>query len=210
MSSVSKKIPIGLVALLAAGLCFPEMQVHAQIYIHASYDYSIPSDGTRDYIKQGSVRGGSFELGYRFSNRISGGLKAGTHAFYEALEKDTYIEDNLTIYGKQFRYLTSFPAMVLFRFNLTDRESRIIPYLRMGAGACYVQKRTDIGLYTLLADNQWVFGLQPEAGLLIPLGRTIGISTGASYNQTFGNRSIGDQQYFGIHLGLMVRNLGRQ
>lgn len=210
MSTLSKKIRIAMAAFMVTGVLFPGRDAHAQNHMQITYNYSIPSGETRDYIERGSSRGGSFELRHHLSNRISVGIKLGLHAFYEDLEKDTYTDENLTVYGKQFRYLNSAPALVTIQYNFTDQSSRIIPYVKLGAGACYLQQRTDIGFYRFRDASQWNLGLQPEAGLMIPLGQKIGINTGASYSHAFGNRSIGSQQYFGIHLGLVLRNPGKQ
>lgn len=210
MYTLLKNIRIGMVILMIAGFFFTGRDLRGQNHMQISYTYSIPSGHTSDYIDRGSFRGGSFELAHHLGDRFAVGLKLGLQTFYEDLEKDTYTDENLTIYGKQFRYLNSAPALLTVRYHFTDQGSRLIPYVKLGAGACYVQQRTDIGFYTFLNDYQWNLALQPEAGLLIPLGQKIGISAGAAYQHAFGNRSIGDQQYFSIHLGLVLLNLGRR
>jgi hypothetical protein len=210
MSTFSKKTMTGMAALVVAGLFLNGANVSAQNHMQLSYNYSIPSGNTKDYIAKGSFRGGSFELRHHLSRRTSVGIKLGLQTFYTDLEKDTYTDGNTTVYGKQFRYLNSAPVLLTIQYNFADQGSRVIPYVQLGAGGCYVQQRTDIGFYSYINDYQWNFGLQPEAGVLIPLGRKVGISAGAGYNYAFGNRSIGDQQYFMLHLGLTLINLGQK
>ena len=199
-----------MAVLMAASLLLTFQPARAQNHIQLSYNYSVAMGDTRDYIDRGSFRGGTFQLGHHLTGRIAVGLKLGLHTFYQDLEKDTYTEGNTTIYGKQFRYLNSSPALLTGQYNLTDRDSRIIPYVKLGLGACYIQQRTDIGFYTFTNDYQWNFGLQPELGVLVPLGQKIGISGGAAYLYSLGNRAIGDQQYLSVHLGLILMNLGQQ
>ena len=210
MRTTSDKIQIGVAAMMTAGFLLMMQPGRAQNHMQLSYNYSISMGDTRDFIDRGSFRGGTFQLGHHLTGRIALGLKLGLHTFYQDLEKDTYTEDNITVYGKQFRYLNSSPALLTGQYNLTDRSNRIIPYVKLGLGACYIQQRTDIGFYTFTNDYQWNFGFQPEAGVLVPLGQKIGISAGAEYLYSLGNRSIGNQQYLSVHLGLILINLGQQ
>ncbi|MFW5656139.1 MAG: hypothetical protein ACOCXS_00460 [Bacteroidota bacterium] len=62
------------------------------------------------------------------------GLKSGLNAFYEPLEKDTYTEDNVTLYGKQFHYINSIPFLVKAQYNFLP-FGNASPYLTLGVGA---------------------------------------------------------------------------
>ncbi len=204
------KIQTGIFILLLTISGFYGQMVSGQNHIQLSYDYSFPTGETADYMGVSSFRGGSFEFGHHLTDRMSVGLKVGLHTFYEELEKDTYTDGNVTIYGKQFRYMNSFPALAIFQYNLMGEESRVIPYGKLGIGAYYFQKRTDLGLYTFTNKYQWSFGLQPEAGVLIPLTENIRINFNSRYNYIFENKEIGTQGYVSISLGIMFYNLGNQ
>lgn len=207
MRSILKKIQIAILAiLLAAGLF--NYNAIAQNHIQITYDYSIATGETADYIPT-SFRGGSFEFGHHLSNRISIGLKVGLHTFYDELDKDTYTDENVTVYGKQFRYMNSFPTLATVQYNFMGKNSRFLPYGKLGIGAYYFQKRTDLGLYTFINNYNWSFGLQPEAGVLVPITQNIRINVGARYNYVFKNQELDNQSYVNINLGLMFYNLGR-
>ncbi len=195
--------------LLIAGGLFTGT-ANAQTHLLLTYDYSVSLAGTRDYIGESSFRGGSFELGYHLTDPVSIGLKVGLHTFYEDLEKDTYQDGNLTVYGKQFRYLNSFPVLGTVQYSPAGRESRVQPYARLGIGGYYFQQRTDLGLYTFLNEYQWNFGLQPELGILISLSGRFSVNAGARYHYIFGNRSVDEQQYLTISAGIMFKDLGRR
>ena len=210
MKNLQGDIRMTLIALAMSGFAFTGIETGAQNHIGLAYNYSMLLGDAGDYIEKGSYRGGSFEFAHHLTNRTAVGLKVSLSTFYESLEKDTYTDENVTVYGKQFRYLNSSPVLLNFRYNFTDQGSTVIPYVKLGAGAYYIQKRTDIGFYTFVNDYQWNFGLQPEAGVLVPLGRTIGITASASFNQSFGNRSIGNQQYLAVGLGVTLINLGQR
>jgi hypothetical protein len=198
-----------ILLLLSGG--FAIQNVSAQNHIMLNYEYSLPLGNTDDYIEKNSVRGGSFEFGHHLSDRMSIGLKVALHTFYQELEKDTYTDDNVTIYGKQFRYMNAFPALATFQYNLTGEERMdLITYLKLGVGAYYVQQRTDLGLYTFTNNYQWSFGLQPELGVITPLTNNIAFSISSRYNHIFENQELDTQSYLSISLGIVFTNLGRQ
>ena len=207
MKSILKKIQIAIFAILLASGLFSYKAI-AQNHIQITYDYSIAMGETGDYVPN-SFRGGSFEFGHHLNSRISIGLKVGLHTFYDELKKDTYTDENVTVYGKQFRYMNSFPALATVQYNFMGAESKVLPYGKLGIGAYYFQKRTDIGFYTFTNNYDWSFGLQPEAGVLIPITQNIRINVGARYNYLFQNQELNKQSYVNINLGLMFYNLGR-
>lgn len=120
-----------------------------------------------------------------------------------------YTEDNVTIYGKQFRYINSFPVLLTVQYNLLE-GIRMKPYIKFGMGGYYFQKRTDMGLYTFSNEYNWNFGIQPEAGILFPLNERIMINLNSRYNHILGNQSIDQQSYINIGLGIVFLKLGRE
>ena len=207
------KLTITYIKYIAISIMFfglSTQQVRAQNHIQLSYDFSVATGDTRDYIGKSSPRGGSFEFRHHVNKNIALGLKVGLQTFYEALEKDTYTEDNITYYGKQFRYLNSSPVLATFQYNLTGNETGSRSYVKLGAGAYYFEKRTDLGLYTFTNDYQWNFGLQPELGIIFPMNNTFAINVNARYNYILRNQSLDNQQYFSLGVGIMILNLGRR
>lgn len=172
-----------------------------QGYVKLTYDASLPFGNTREFVEKPSFRGFSIEAGLNLSNNFALGIKSGLHSFYESLNKDTYTEDNVTIYGKQFRYINSIPVLLTASY-FTNPEGSLSPYLTLGAGAYSFQRRIDLGLYNATNDYVWNFGVQPEVGVQFSLNESLKLTLGARYNYILENNSITDQQYVSFNLGL--------
>lgn len=180
---------------------------YAQTHIKGSYDLSFPIGNTRDYISEMSPRGWSFGLGYHITKQLAVGVDIGLHTFVEVLEADTYTDDNITLYGKQFRYINSFPAQVSLQYNtISDRP--VEPYLKLGVGAFFFEQRTDMGIYSWTNDYNWNLGLRPEVGVMFPVFEKVKLSVLARYNYLFENQSVDSQGYFNIGVGMVLVNLG--
>lgn len=173
----------------------------AQSHFQLTYDVSVPMGNTKDFISKSSFRGFSAELGFNLTPNFALGVKSGVHSFYETFKKDTYTEDNVTIYGKQFRYVNSIPILLVAQYYFMP-ESGVNPYITLGAGAYSFQNRIDLGLYTATNDYVWNFGLQPEVGLLFSITDNIKLNLSARYNQIFENNSIDNQNYLNFNAGL--------
>ena len=130
MRTRTRKFQIIMLALLFPVFGFFSRNSMAQNHIILGYDYSIPLGNTEEYIDANSFRGGSFEFGHHLTERMAIGLKVGLQTFYQELDKDTYTDDNVTIYGKQFRYMNSFPTLATFQYNLVDMENDLITFMR--------------------------------------------------------------------------------
>lgn len=178
----------------------------AQNHVQFNYDVSVPLGNTNDFITQTSPRGFSLSAGHNFTPHFGLGVKAGLQSFYEELSKDTYTEDNVTLYGKQFRYINSIPILVHAHYHFLP-EARANPYVALGVGAYSFQKRIDLGLYTTTNEFVWNFGLQPEVGILLPLADKMKINVNARYNHVFANQSIDVQSYLSIGVGLFFGTL---
>jgi len=181
----------------------------AQNHMLLGYDLAIPAGNTKDYISTNSARGGTMEIAHHLSDEVSLGLKIGLQTFYEVRDKDLYTEDNISIYGKQERYINSFPVMISARYNLTT-DRLTIPYAAIAFGANYFEMRTDMGLYNISNDNMWSVGFQPEAGLLIGISDNLRLNISTKYNHIFKNPSIDTQGYYSFSIGFMLYNLGRE
>lgn len=194
-------------AILCVGIILFPLSSNAQTHIKGSYDVSFPMGNTRDYISEISPRGWSFGLGHHITEQLAVGVDIGLHTFVDVLEADTYTEDNITLYGKQFRYINSFPAQVSLHYNLVT-EKIIQPYLKLGVGAFFFEQRTDMGIYSWTNDFNWNLGLRPEVGVMLPVFDKIKLSVLARYNHLFENQSVESQGYFNVGVGMILVNLG--
>ncbi|NJK96644.1 MAG: porin family protein [Bacteroidales bacterium] len=175
---------------------------YGQGHVKITYDVSAPLGNTMDFVGETSFRGFSFEAGMNLNDNFALGIKSGLHSFYESLNKDTYTDNNVTIYGKQFRYINSIPILLTASYFFRP-DAGVSPYLTVGAGAYSFQRRIDLGLYNATNDFVWNFGLQPEVGMLFSLNKSLKLNLGARYNYILENESISDQQYVSFNVGLV-------
>ncbi|MFO7754738.1 MAG: hypothetical protein R6V34_02025 [Bacteroidales bacterium] len=198
-----------IISLMVAVSAISSQSSTAQNHMLLSYDLAIPAGNTKEYISTSSARGGTLEIAHLLSDEISLGLRIGLQAFYEIRDKDLYTEDNISIYGKQVRYINSFPVMVSAKYKLTT-DRRTIPYAGLALGAYFFEMRTDMGLYNITNDNMWSYGFQPEAGLLIGISDNLRLNMSTKYNHIFKNSSIDSQGYYSFSIGFMLYNSGRE
>ncbi len=153
----------------------------AQGMFGVSYDIGVPIGGTSDYIGAPSFRGFGIEGRGFITDNLSYGGSFNWAVFYEEFGPDEWnVEDDTrTAYGKQFRYINSFPLMATMHYYFGEWDATRL-YAGTGIGAQKIDRRTDLGLYT---DNnhQWTFGFAPEIGVLIPVNFNSSINISAKY-----------------------------
>ena len=134
-----------------------------------SYDIGVPIGGTSDFIGKPSFRGFGFEGRGFINDNLSYGGSFNWAVFYE--EKGPQLweeqEDSRSVYGKQFRYINSFPLMATMHYYFGEWDATRL-YLGAGIGGTRINQRTDFGIYTENKEK-WRFGFAPEVGVLIPV-----------------------------------------
>jgi len=192
-------------------LMFISVNLFAQDFLGIlSYNTALPMGKTSDFISDYSWKGFAFE-GRTFTNRnwSFGGI-FGWNVFNEKSTDLVNIDRENTasdVQGTQVRYINSFPIMANGHYYFGKRRDAARLYLGLAVGVYYITQRFEIGVFGLESNN-WHFGLAPEAGVLIALGRTTALTLSAKYNYAFdaGNTVYGDpdnsQSYLGINIGL--------
>jgi outer membrane protein len=162
---------------------------------------AVPLAGTQDYIDAGSFRGLNYEGYHELSPKFAVGWLFGWNVFKSELRNETYIRDNITIHGNQFRYQNDFPMLVRGMY-LFGAPAGIRPYMGAGLGAMYNISRTDIGLYSI-EKTSWHFTMAPEIGIMIPV-RESKISASLRYTYGVKAREVGAQSYVSFNLGILL------
>jgi hypothetical protein len=170
-------------------------------YQGLSYSMSVPSAGMQDYIDAGSFRGVNYEGYHELSPKFAFGWLLGWNVFKSELRNETYVKDNATIHGNQYRYQNEFPILVRGLY-LLGAPAGIRPYIGAGLGTMYSLRRTDIGLYSIEKDS-WHFAVAPEIGIFIPV-RESKISASVRYNYGVKAGELGEQSYVSFNLGFML------
>lgn len=155
--------------------------VNAQNMFSITYDVGVPLGSTSDFIGSSSFRGFGLEGRVFIKDNLSYGGSFNWAVFYEEFGPQEWnIEgQNGTAYGKQFRYINSFPIMATMHYYIGDYDATRI-YVGGGIGPQKIDQRTDIGLYSV-NKNKWRLGLAPEIGVLIPVNFNSRINIAARY-----------------------------
>ncbi len=165
------------------------------------YNVSIPVSNTTDYLSTTSFRGVSVSPRMYFNDRFSLGVTAGMQVFYEKVPPATYQqEDNLTLYGTQFRYINAFPLYLSPQIHFST-SSKLKPYAGLGVGTTYFIQNTNMGLYAF-REKEWLLGLYPEAGVMFPFKNDWHFTVSGKYNHLFGAGELPAQGYVGVNVGL--------
>jgi hypothetical protein len=168
-------------------------------YSSVSYAVGVPLGDTRDFISEPSYRGFSFEFGRFFTEEISVGFLFSWSVFHENFPRDTYELEDLTMTGNLYRYINAFPLMALGRYYFSP-DAEIRPFMGLASGAYVINKVSDFGVHRFENKN-WHFGLAPEAGFIVGLGKEAYFSLGARYNHAF--KSGGDtHSWFSFQTGV--------
>jgi opacity protein-like surface antigen len=166
-----------------------------------TYDIGLPVGNTSDFVSKASFRGFGIEArGFIYDNLSYGG-SFNWAVFYEEFPAQEWnIDgDTRTAYGRQFRYINTFPVMATIHsyFGEWD-ETRI--YAGAGIGPQKIDQRTEVGLYSL-DSNKWRFGLAPEVGILIPVNFNTSINLAVKYQHAFKAGDAESVSYLNFKIG---------
>ena len=115
--------------------------------------------------------------------------------------------ENGAVGGTQIRYYNVLPLLLNGHYYFGEVGQDIRPYVGLNIGAYIVYQRLDIGIYTM-DNDQWHFGLAPEAGFLWQMDARTHIMIAARYNyafdagETLGGKDDNSIAYLGINLGI--------
>ncbi len=188
---------LSVIALLTIGV-----NLTAQNKTNIYYLMGFPMGDTHDYISKSSFRGMGFEYQYLLSDNFALGGVLQWSTFYESDPRATYpIQDgNGAINGIRYKYINTVPMYLTGTYYLASDDAKVRPYLGLGIGTYWLEKRTDMGLFTDIT-NSWHFGLIPKAGVLIPVSFSTSIYVGLDYNLAFKNSELDTQSWLGLSVG---------
>lgn len=168
---------IYLIALLSVGT----LPAFGQGMFGISYDIGLPVGSTSDYISKTSFRGFGIEGRGFINDNLSYGGSFNWAVFYEEFPAQEWnIEgDTRTVYGRQFRYINSFPLMATMHYYFGEWDATRL-YAGAGIGAHKIDERTEFGIFAI-NNNKWRFGFAPEVGVLIPVNFSSSINLSAKY-----------------------------
>ena len=170
-------------------------------YSSITYAVSFPLGDTKDFADGVSWRGLGFDyakfLGAGESTSV--GFTAAWVVFNEKKPSETTIKDNLAVNGTQFRYLNSFPLLVVGRKYFGSEAVK--NFVGLGVGTIHNQQRLEVGTFAF-EDNQWHFALAPEVGVKFRISYDIYWDLFARYNYSFKAGTIDAQSYITLQTGI--------
>jgi outer membrane protein W len=194
-----KKIILFLAFIAMAG-----GSAFAQGYTSIHYDIGIPLGKTSDQITKGSFRGVGLDYRKEINPNLAAGFSLGWQVFYQRNDYATYTgtigDKTVDLTGVQYNYLNAIPLHVNINYYLGDPGNTIRPYIGLGIGTTYFERRVEMGLYASTI-NAWQFSIQPEAGFIYELSDTMGAFVGAKYTQGFTTDKLDGQSYISINVG---------
>lgn len=167
-----------------------------------SIQYSMGFGGTIDsYISSTSLRGVTVEYKWYLQPNLSIGIDAGWNHFYERRAFDTYTSGTLSLSGVQFRYANAVPIFVTTSYFFAPGE-KINPFFGVGVGTIFMSRYLDMGAWRLTED-EWHFGLKPEAGIVTSLAPDLDLVLAFRFNNAFATSDATEQNYMTFNIGFV-------
>ena len=172
-----------------------------QNLIMVDYSMAFPLGGLEEYIAKNTWRG--FAAGYRYmaDDNMAVGIDLDWHHFFERKDQASFTLETATFKGTQYRYNNNF-AMTAQWDYVFNEGGDLRPYLGVGAGAMYIRRVFDVGLYRFETDD-WQFVVQPEFGVSMYLSNGTALNLSANYFSGFKSKRLDGQSYASINLGLI-------
>lgn len=164
-----------------------------------TYNMGVPTEHTRDFVDNASFRGIGLDFKKYLRPQLSVGFSASWNVFYHRT-RDILEVDNGHVSGTQLRYINAFPLLFTGHYYL-ETTGRIKPYLGAGAGAYYILREFNIGIYAART-SRLHFGFAPEFGFMIASGGESAFTANVKYNFAFGSGGSDDYSYWGVNLGV--------
>jgi len=197
-------ITIALLVILTFSSGYSQRQ---QWYGAFTYSVSIPSGDTQDFIDEIGWRGIGLDYRYLVNKNVTVGLYFGWNVLHKRSEELTQLETDPpgAVYGVQEKTINAFPIMASAHYYFGERK-KIRPYVGLNAGGFYMLQRYEIGIF-LYDNDQWQWGIAPEAGFVVPVERDFGLILNGKYNMAFsGENAVGadvNNAYWSVNLGVV-------
>ncbi|HEX5132422.1 MAG TPA: hypothetical protein VFX92_08040 [Candidatus Krumholzibacteria bacterium] len=173
-------------------------------YGAATWQVSIPSGDTKDFVNDTSFGGFGLDFRKMVKPNTTLGFLFGWNVFHERLS-GPYTVDNVTITGTQDRYINAYPMMVGVHRYFGQRHATR-PYIGVNGGLLLNTQTFDIGIWSV-EDTRWDWGIAPEAGVVVPLQSGAAFMINGRYNWSPTSQSLAgndaDLTYWGINVGFV-------
>lgn len=170
------------------------------------YSVGFPTGDMRDFVSKTSWRGFGLEGRKFMSDKTSVGIAWQWNTFHEQTDRLISLEiENIDgdVSGHQFRRVYATPILVTGHYYLQSTEGyrNVLPYLGVGVGAYWIQRRLEIGIVAF-ERSAWHFALAPEGGVIIPMGYDSNLILNVKYCYAFESGDSPAYAYWNINIGV--------
>lgn len=180
-----------------------------ELLTNVTWNIGIPVSKMNEYTTEVTYQGFTIS-GRKFLDKYNSvGLMSGWNIFSEKTYDPIEIKSENgtgTISGTQVRSVNVIPILVGIHHHYGSKKE-MRAFIGLNAGTYYILQRLDMGVYRIDNDN-WHFGVAPEAGLIIPFsGDENAVYLGAKYNYAFdsgtafGGSENNFYSYYEINIG---------
>lgn len=175
-------------------------------FFYVSLDVNKPLTNT-NWI--GDVSALGVKLGFRkmINQRFSAGFDGNWATYHQYQEPVTIMTSSGAVHTDYFKYVYTYGLTVTGQFYLkpVDGSSKILPYVGLGLGAA---NHEFVVFYNIYRDSEskWGFIARPEAGVLFPFSRKIGVMAAIHYDYATSKPESYDYNGFsnvGLQVGLL-------
>lgn len=168
-----------------------------------NYLPAMPLGKTADFTDNISPRGVDFEVQKFLKTDLSVGFGIGWNIFRQKISGETFVVDDLTITGTQFRYTNMVPINLSVKKYFVS-ENDIMPYLGVGVGTAYNERRNEVGVF-VVSEDKWLFNVAPEVGMLYDMNYRTFLSFKLKYNYSVKAGDFPSQSYLSLGIGLGLK-----
>jgi len=165
-----------------------------------TYSTALGIGETGDYISRLSWRGFTIDGKYFINDNMTLGWTTGWQTLYEPVS-GSFTDGTRTMTGTQYRYLNILPVQMTYNFFFNE-DGEIQPFLGLGVGTYWIERKTNMGLFSSTSDN-WHFGLSPEVGVLFPVNIQSNFYVTVRYNHAFPSNDSITYSYLGFNVGFL-------
>jgi len=165
-----------------------------------AYNTSVGLGDTHDFAPDFSFLGFSFDWRARVSDNFWPGINLGWQVLYGKGVK-TLSYGNTTFTGTIATSLNTFPMLATGNYYFMTDPKKVRPYAGLGVGAYAVERRLDVGVWTI-SDTSWHFGFAPELGAVLPTGGGLRLVVSSKFNYGFASDRWDPLMYFNFNVGV--------
>jgi hypothetical protein len=199
---MTARLLILTLGLLTVALAAPSSA--GPVFWGFSYEVATPLGDARDFVDDPvSWRGVGMEARKWTSPNLAVGVAFSWQVFHESKGMHTISLPGVDITGRQNRDINAVPLHVGAFYYLGDDQGGARPFFGLNAGATYVERRADIGIYAFVEEN-WHLSIAPEVGVQLPYWRRLGYVS-VRWHHAFEAGDVSENSYLSFRVGFGLR-----